>query len=454
MNNKYNGMPRRTITADWSGALGAVDMRGHSFGIGGVHSMPAPKSVVNAAAALKPALIRIFLQEFFNIYPDHGVFDWAKLDAYMDAVHAMGGGIMASICIKPSVLYPEVDERVWKPDNVGEWQQVIKALVLRYGKEKPYVTHWAVANEMNIGEWGGCPYLITDPDEFFEYYRMTAEPIRAALPDVKIGGPSYAGNGPGAAKYLARFVELCAKNGVPVDFTCYNAYEDDPAAHAAGCRAIREALDKFDRRIGLYMTEFNLSISNELSLEESAYDPKRAAGLAAAILELYEGGCLDGSFQYHLYDQWNDPREFVRFFARSRYMAEHWNDIPHRFGLLDLNGEPRPQYFLYEMLYEIGGERAALTGTDGILRGLATRSLTGALSVFLTNYAVTGAPDAVSQIRFAYAPEGVYELTVRRIEGRGAPAVAERRTVYVHGDFHFDVYTPADTVTLIRLLPV
>jgi hypothetical protein len=35
------------------------------LGIGGVHPMPAPKPVVEGVAALKPKLIRIFLQEFF-----------------------------------------------------------------------------------------------------------------------------------------------------------------------------------------------------------------------------------------------------------------------------------------------------------------------------------------------------------------------------------------------------
>ncbi|MDR0474396.1 MAG: hypothetical protein LBH43_12080 [Treponema sp.] len=114
------------------------------------------------------------------------------MDAYIDAVHAMGGSIMASICIKPNVLYPTVDEAVWMPNNVAEWQDVIRALVVRYSREKPYVSHWAIANEMNIGEWGGCPYYIKSPDDYFEYYKITAKPIREALPDVQIGGPSCA----------------------------------------------------------------------------------------------------------------------------------------------------------------------------------------------------------------------------------------------------------------------
>ena len=33
------------------------------------------------------------------MYKD-GSYDWSRLDVYMDAVHAMGGDIMASIRIK------------------------------------------------------------------------------------------------------------------------------------------------------------------------------------------------------------------------------------------------------------------------------------------------------------------------------------------------------------------
>jgi hypothetical protein len=34
-------------------------------------------------------------------------------------------------------------------------------------------------------------------------------------------------------------------------------------------------------------------------------------------------------------------------------MAEHWNDIPKRLGLMDLDGKARPQYYLYNMLYSM-----------------------------------------------------------------------------------------------------
>ena len=454
---------RRKLTVDWGKDMGVLDLHYHSLGIGGIHSMAPPKPVVEQTAALKPTFIRIFLQEFFFVYPDHGVYDWAKLDAYMDAVHAMGGDIMASICLKPKVLYPVVDEKIWKPNNVTEWQDLIRTLVLRYSKEKTYVTHWAIANEQNIGEWGGCPYFITDPEEFFEYYKITAKPIKEALPNVKIGGPSHAGNGKDAAEFLSRFIELCKINNVPVDFTCYNAYMYNVDKHVTSGRAIRNAIDKHNPDVKLYMTEFNVGLvgPDDLSLEEEAYDPRRAASLASSIMAFHEDGCLDGTFQYHIYDQYCDPAEFAPWYAMTRMMAEHWSDLAHRLGLFDLDGKPRPQYFLYKMLYGMTGQRAEMCGTDDVLRGLASAGKDGTMYMLLSNFSERGTPDTAAMLRFDNAAAGLYRLNVYRIDDTSAASMkaapmrelppSESRTVYVHSDFHFHVYTPADSVTMIEL---
>lgn len=464
--HQLNALPRRKLTVDWANTQGELDLRYHSLGIGGIHSMPAPAPVVEKTAALKPRSIRIFLQEFFYVYPAPGVYDWAKLDAYMDAVHAMGADIMASICLKPGVLYPVIDETIWQPNDVAAWQELIRQLVLRYSKEKNYVTHWAIANEQNIGESGGCPYLITNPDDYFEYYKITAAPIIEALPSVKVGGPSYAGGGEGAAQFLSRFVELCKRDNIKVDFTCYNAYNDDPSGHAHDGRAVRDAIDKYDPKVELYMTEFNVGLvgHNDLSLEEEAYDPRRAASLASSILALHEDGCLTGSYQYHIYDQFCDPAEFAPWYARTRYMAEHWSDLAHRLGLLDLDGKARPQYFMYKMLYEMTGTRANMCGMDNMLRGMATVCASGNMNIFLANFELRSTPDAVALFQFENAKAGLYRLNVYRIDKDTAASMkntalydfapVESRAVYVHSDFHFHVYTPADSVTLVQLVPM
>ena len=467
MLTKFTNMMHRKLTVDWSKDMGELDLRSHSLGIGGINSMPPPKAVVEATAALKPRMVRIFLQEFFFIYPDHGVFDWVKMDAYMDAVHAMGGDIMASICIKPKPLYPEVDEKIYMPTDIKEWQAVIKAMVLRYSKEKPYVTYWSVANEMNIGENGGAPYLITNPDDFFEYYKITIAPILEALPDIKVGGPSAAAGcsndmwDDGAIAFLERFTELCTINKVPLHFICWNAYSDNPQSHGGKGKIIRDNTDKYDPSIEIYMTELNVLINNDATLHEMAYDPKRAASLAATLLAFNENKSLTGSFQYHIYDQWHDPKEFASWYKITRYMSECWNDMPHRFGLIDLDGRKRPQYYMYQLLYKLIGRRVGLEGTDNTLTGIACGD-DKILSVFLTNFNIEETPDSVTHIHFKDAPEGIYRLNMYRIDEESAKLIKntnmdelepeDSRIVYVHPDFHFDVYTPGDSVTLVQLV--
>jgi hypothetical protein len=44
--------------------------------------LPLPDRVVPGTAQLKPRLIRVFIQEFFQVYPEHGRFDWSRLDPY------------------------------------------------------------------------------------------------------------------------------------------------------------------------------------------------------------------------------------------------------------------------------------------------------------------------------------------------------------------------------------
>ena len=115
---------------------------------------------------LKPRWIRIFIQEFFRIYPDHGRFDWSRLDPYMEALARTGARIVGAVTIKPPVLFPQVRHDLWQPTDEAEWQGVLFALVRRYSVEHPLVTHWEIGNETDIGESGGTPYLIPDPEAY------------------------------------------------------------------------------------------------------------------------------------------------------------------------------------------------------------------------------------------------------------------------------------------------
>ena len=455
IDDKYTMMTHVKANIDFAVVSGTLDFKNHTAGIGGVNSSPMPQLVAEGMAKLKPDMIRIFIQEFFFIEKDNGELDFTALDKYMRSVHATGADVMASICIKPKSLYPVVDETIWRPNDVQRWQHIIAAMVKRYSVDNKYVTHWGIGNEINIGEWGGCPYKITDVNDYFEYYKMTVEPVLKVFPEAKVGGPSWAGTGKECYQFFDEFINLCTKEKTQLDFISYNIYSDHPDNHVNGALKIKDIVDKYNSQIKIYITELNVDLGG-ISLEERAYISKRAAGLGAILHEYYKRANFIHTFQYHIYDQFCDPDEFKPFYARYRYMANHWNDEPHRLGLFDAAGHARPQYFLYSMLYTMAkNEVAAKVADYENIRLLASRD-DRFITVFLTNYHPDKADDVTLSLYFKNAPQGKAKMTVYRIDGdrmwdndRLKLNPVEDRMIYIHDDFWFSLYVPEDSVVLV-----
>ena len=446
--------PLAAVEVNAADSTGPLETWRHTLGHGGINALPLPPRVVEGAARLHPRLIRVFLQEFFFVYPDHDHFDWSRLDPYMDALSRTDAKVVAAITIKPRLLYPAIDQKVWRPNDVGEWQRVVAALVKRYSVDRRLVTHWEIGNETDIGENGGCPYLIPDAGDYAEYYRMTIAPILATFPDARVGGAAVAN---GAGPLLPAFIERCATDHVRLDFVSWHLYSDDPDRHAGLVTRYRKLLDeKFPgRRPEMLVTEWNKGFE-KVSTEEQAFAPRRAAAAAAAILAMTDAG-VDYSFYYHLWDQTCYVADFKPFFGDVNIMYHHWNETPHRFGLFGVGQEVRPQYFVYQCLSRLGAERLPARSAEPDLRALAGRDGKH-VSVLLVNYGKGGSKDRVGGVRFTGLAPAVRTLRTWRIAGgRNGSSdqlelpPAESREVDVRETFACQVACPADSVTLLRL---
>ncbi|NLW49912.1 MAG: hypothetical protein GXY85_03595 [Candidatus Brocadiaceae bacterium] len=427
----------------------------HSLGHGGVNWLPLPGRVVEDARRLRPRLIRIFIQEFFRVYRGEGRFDWSRLDPYMDALERTGAKVVAAVTIKPKALYPEIDQSIWRPRDVAEWQNVVRELVRRYSVQRRVVTHWEIGNEPDIGENGGCPYLIKDPAEYAEYYAMTVRPVLEVFPEARVGGPALASAG---HALLPGLVEFCAQTDTPLHFVSWHLYHDSPEKHAACVRQIRKVLDGYPgRRPETLVTEWNSDLALKVSVAEQARDPRRAAIVAAAILDMMEAG-LDWSFYYHIWDQTCFHEDFEPFFSDNgvRLMTRHWNEIPHRLGLFGVGGEVRPQYFVYQMLAQLGEARLPVEAPHG-LRVLAGRC-GHAVGVMIVNHNADEPQDRAANLTFRNLTPGVRTLTLRRVDGDARWCEetlelepVEQRAVSVSQTFNCHVYVPADSVAFVRL---
>jgi hypothetical protein len=452
---KLLSIPRSQITIDAAAAIGSLEWWRHGLGHGGINAVPLPARVVHGVRKLQPRLIRVFLQEFFQIYPEHGRFDWSRLDPYMDALAATGAKVVAAITLKPCVLFPAVDHRVWRPNDVGEWQRVLFELVKRYSVDRSLVTHWEIGNETDIGESGGAPYLIPDPAEYGAYYEMALPPILEAYPEAKVGGPAacWVDNEP-----LPGLVERCRASGTRLDFISWHLYSDDPTRHAAGVAKAKALLERFpEPRPEMMVTEWSKSFE-PVSVADQAHEPRRAAAIAAALLGMLDAG-LTWSFYYHIWDQVCYASDFAPFFSPKGLdgMLRHWNEVPHRFGLFGVDEAVRPQYFVYQMLSRLGNERLPAEVAHPDLRVLAARG-EGLVAVLVANFNLPSSQDQVVTLQFAHLAAGRKQLTTYRIdaERRWSPdelelIPLERREVDMRTEFRCQVYCPSDSVVMVQL---
>jgi xylan 1,4-beta-xylosidase len=454
----------RTFSIDCANPSGEFPWWRHALSHGGISPDPLPERVVGGLARLKPKLIRVFLQEFFHPYPEHGVFDWSRLDPFMDSLAATGATVVAAITFKPKPLYPTIDQTIWQPNDVEEWQRLIHALVTRYSVERPIVTHWEVGNETDIGEDGGSPHLIPDAESYAEFYRMTIPPILDAFPEAKVGGPAgcWIDNEP-----VPGFIKICRETGLRLDFISWHIYNSNPQRHATGiASAYAQVADWPGEPPEFFVTEWARSFPDSLSpdgtaghhalsIEEAGTEGRSGAATAAVALAMLEAG-VDWGFYYHVWDQACDPEAFRPFFSEKGVanMVRHWNEVPHRFGMFSVNGAVRPQYFVFRMLSELGDEQLPVDGSHPGLT-LAAASNPGSRAAMVVNH---DAGDQVAELRFTGLNPGRKRITITRIDDTHRwddealdLVPVEVRDTFTEAAIELQVWSPRDSVTMLQL---
>jgi len=91
---------------------GAIDLTPYGLGQGGLSAEPMFNDHVDDIAALRPQTIRLFVQEYFNLYPAHEVYHWDTLDRSIENILATGARPLMCLCFKPRVLYPQINQDI------------------------------------------------------------------------------------------------------------------------------------------------------------------------------------------------------------------------------------------------------------------------------------------------------------------------------------------------------
>jgi xylan 1,4-beta-xylosidase len=379
------------------------------------------------------------------------IYDWKIVDQIFDTYIKAGARPLVEVGFMPEALSvkPQPYRHYWEPGkpygeiytgwayppkDYAKWAELVRQWVLhsveRYGKDEVLTWYWEMWNEPDITYWKGSP------EEYNKLYDYTADAIKRALPQARVGGP--AATGPSAQRagvFLRQFLEHCARGqnavtgrtGAPLDFITYHAKGNPRVVEGYVQMGLMKNLADIDNGFKI-IADFPQFKALPIILTES--DPEGCAACSArvyphntyrngAMYPVYTAAHINNAFK--LADRYQANLEGLMTWA-FEFEDQPWFD---GFRSLATNGVDKPVLNVFRMAGMMRGDRVKVessgaVGLDAILKegvrgkpdidALASRS-EREVSVMAWNYHDNDVP----------APDSPVRLTIS-----GMPAAARR----------------------------
>lgn len=420
-----------------TGQLGEdLDIGRHSIGQGGLSDRSTVAMHADELRNLNPKYIRLFVQEYYHVYPDHGVYDWRKLDESVKAILDVGAQPVMCICFKPKVLFPKVDETIVHPDSYEEWQTLISEMVRHYNvKKKCGIQYWEVANEPDLGGGGGCPYLFT-PESYPIYYEKTVRAIREADPAAKVGGPAIARSfstppspahpsGVAASPLLPAFLEAVAAKELPLDFVSWHRYSDDPEEFRKTIHYVEGLLQQNGLSCETTINEWNIGLRGNVMKHHR--HPEYQPCFVIDVIKIMIDEGVSSSCYWQLR---NLPvRKGLLDFLGEKELGiiNAANHSHNRISVFDNQGVARPVYFAFKLLSRLVGRRARAEHSGGNAKSLATYDPElDAVNVLVWNFATEKCRREEVRLRVK-VKRGVYNLAQYLLDAKTTGNAEDQR---------------------------
>jgi len=434
--------PTVTVRVDVSHAQGSFRPIWNFFGYDEPNYTYAPngKKLLGEIAALSPVPAYIRVHNLLtsgdgsaslkwgstNAYTEDAagkpIYSWQIIDRIFDTFHLSAVKPLVEIGFMPEALstHPEPYRHnfpngsiytgwAYPPRDYQKWAELVFQLTNhlreRYGDTELKTWLWEVWNEPDIDYWKGTP------EEYFKLYDYSADAVRRALPEAKIGGPETTGpSRPKAAEFLKQFLQHCesgrnyatGKTGAPLDFISFHPKGSPKWQSDHVQMGIATQLNAIDQGFKI-VSSFPKWRDTPIVLGES--DPEGCAACSAEKNPQngYRNGPLYASYTAEAIDRTLElaAREHVKLAGIVTWAFE-FEGQPYFAGFRELasNGLDKPVLNAFRMFGLLGGDRveassSAALDTDQVLREgvrqkpdvnvIATRSENG-VEVLLWNY--------------------------------------------------------------------
>lgn len=266
------------------------------------------------------------------------------------------------------------------PKSLANWQEFIKQfvtfLINRYGKEEVESWLFEIWNEPDLG----C-FFKGKQNHYFKLYKATAEAVKSVDKKIKVGGPSTS-----ACRWIPEFLAFCKKSGAPVDFVTTHHYPGDGFGNTftVGDAFKMMGTSKQAAKDGLTLG----TLYNKLFFKPETY-----AKWHRGVLKEFDDRALREAGNLPLYiTEWNsmavfgapvhDEKYSAAFIVRnvmdlenkmSGYMLWCMSDIFEEmaligepfhgsYGIVNINGIPKPNFWAIKLLSMLYPQRLLLNG--------------------------------------------------------------------------------------------
>ncbi len=361
-------------------------------------------------------------------------YDWTNVDKVYDSLRELGIRPIVELGFMPEPLASGKQTIFWWKGNVTEpksyekWAEFVEHLVRhlteRYGAEEVRTWYFEVWNEPNLeGFWpaGQKPY--------FKLYAYTARAIKKVDLAYRVGGPATAGYG-----WIRETLDYCAENDVPIDFIATHAYgamegflDEQGKGHtmlAPNADSVIDGLPRvLDKIRNSKFPELPVLVT-EWGPSYSPRDPAHDSYFCAAWI-LHRLRQLPAGVKAMSYWTFSDQFEEAGIPDKPFHGG---------FGLLTMQGLPKPAYFAYRFLNELGDTELACDDSNV----WACRNEKGAVQVLLWDYThpKQDSPDAQFFARdWPAEPTAPVRPDVSNLEP-GEDKVKITRVGYRHNDIY------------------
>ena len=261
------------------------------------------------------------------------------------------------------------------PADFKKWARICEHIIRHYNEGWADgfhydIEYWEIWNEPDLNwKTNNSPTWTGTKEEYFRLYEITATHLKKNFPNIKVGGPAYAGS----AEWLEAFLTHISKRKVAMDFFSYHAYFATIETAVKHTEGIKTMLDKYGYSdMEMILNEWNY-ISNwtdEFVYSVETISSHKGAAHAAATMQTFQDSYVDMLMYY-------DARPAAGFN-----------------GLFDLyTMQPRhPYYALYSWtkLRRLGTQVKADVGGMKNFYATAAKNEKGQLALLLTYYTDDG----------------------------------------------------------------